>query len=267
MDKTTQALQAKQFHGLHNAGDPLVLVNVWDAGSALAVQAAGSQAIATSSHALAQAAGYADGEQIPVEQLARIVARIVDVCSVPVTVDLEAGYGRTAADVAQSVALILEAGAIGINLEDGLPDGSRQLRAIDAQQERIGAARRAAEQARISLYINARIDTYLINDQAPDNLARTVERARAVLHAGASGIFVPGLVDRGTIAELCKEIGAPVNIMLSHHAPNVAALAAAGVSRISLGGMPFEYYKASFRTALMRFLETGRPASFVQRAG
>src|SRR3954470_5231200 len=219
---------AALFRSLHTAADPLVLVNAWDAASARIVAAAGAPAIATTSAGVAWALGAPDGDTLPrdraLEHLARIVRAVPE--GLPVTADIESGFGATPADVAETIRGVLDAGAVGINLEDTVRDGETTLRDIAGQQARIAAARGAAEDAGVDLYINARVDTYF--QGRPDE---TVARAEAYLAAGATGIFVPGVAAADTIGALAKAIAAPLNILAEPGTPPVAELAALGVAR------------------------------------
>ncbi|MGH7004210.1 MAG: isocitrate lyase/PEP mutase family protein, partial [Alphaproteobacteria bacterium] len=188
--------KAERFRALHVSGQPLVLFNVWDPGTAKAATAAGVQAIATGSWSVAAANGFADGEQIPLDAVIGNLARIVGATNLPVSVDIESGYGKTAGDVGRTIARTIEAGAIGCNLEDSFPE-SAQLRDLAEQTERIRHARKAAEAARLSYFINARTDVFFQGppDQHDDGmLEEALVRARAYAEAGADGIFVPGLV-------------------------------------------------------------------------
>ncbi|MFS8063904.1 MAG: isocitrate lyase/phosphoenolpyruvate mutase family protein, partial [Luteimonas sp.] len=191
-----QHAAARLFHSLHVRGQPLVLFNAWDAGSARAVAEAGAQAIATGSWSVAAANGFADGEQLPIAFAMENLRRIIQAVALPVTVDLESGYGDAPAAVAATVAAALDAGAVGCNLEDSFPvDGS--LRDITGQVARLAAARNAADAAGVALYINARTDVFFQTPAAAHDMAMVdaaLERARAFAAAGASGLFVPGVV-------------------------------------------------------------------------
>lgn len=233
--------KAEQFHALHTAGGPLVLFNAWDAGSAKAVAAAGAPAIATGSWAVAAAFGYPDGEKMPLalalENLKRIVAQV----ELPVTIDLESGYGPAPADVAAAVDSAIRAGAIGCNLEDSFPE-TGALRPVQDQADRIAAARAAATALSLPFFINARTDVFFI---APANthdeamVTEAIGRAQAYAQAGASGIFVPGLADKELIALLVARSPLPVNIMATGTTPSLRDLAALGVARVSHGGGPY----------------------------
>lgn len=231
--------KAELFHSLHRPGAPLILTNVWDAGSARAVEKAGAAALATGSWSIAAANGLADGEKISRDLMLEIVARIAAATSLPLTADLESGYGESAAAVGETIRRAIAAGAIGCNLEDSFPADGR-LREIAEQVERIAAAREAAEKAGVPFFLNARTDVFFqkgVHDQLWVEAA--LERAEAYAAAGASGLFVPGLVDLGLIAELTRRSPLPVNIMRLDPTLEIGALAEAGVARISHGPAPY----------------------------
>ncbi len=232
--------KARQFARLHQPGAPLLLFNAWDAGSARTVAEAGACAIATGSQAVAAAHGYADGQLLPLPLVMANLQRILAAVSLPVTLDLEAGYARDAFDVARNVRDVIAAGAIGINLEDQVLGESRQF-SIEAQVLRIAAVRRVASDAGLDLFINARTDGFLLARSADHNqalLEAALVRAQAYRDAGASGLFVPGLVDETLLGELCARAPLPVNAMIMPGCPPVARLSALGVARVSYGGTP-----------------------------
>ncbi|TQJ18094.1 isocitrate lyase/PEP mutase family protein [Kribbella jejuensis] len=210
---------ARRLRELHEQ-PPLVLPNAWDAGSARAIEAAGAQAIATTSAGVAWAHGVDDAGGLDRAAAVAAVRAICAAVSVPVTVDVEAGYG----DVARTVREVVEAGAVGVNLEDST---ARVLDEPAVHAERIRVAR---ETGGAELVINARTDTYLFGDRTG-----TIERAKRYADAGADVLFVPGVVDLPTIAELVKESPLPVNVMVGPGAPSVHELAEVGVVRISVG--------------------------------
>jgi len=236
-----QARKARQFRELHVPGAPLVLFNVWDAGSARAVTGGGAKAIATSSWSVAHANGCADGEQLPLGFAIENLRRIVRVTDLPVTVDLERGYGEPAEAVGRSIALAIEVGAVGCNLEDSVSaDG--QLRTAADQSVRIRSARQAADAARLPFFINARTDVFFQRPAAQHDAAmvsEALERAKRYRDAGANGLFTPGLVDIHLIARLAAASPLPVNIMHQDGTPPVKALADQGVARISHGPGPY----------------------------
>ena len=214
---STQKDHAILFATLHIIGDPLILFNVWDAGSARAAQEIGSKAIATGSWAVAVAHGFKDGETLPLDLVLANVQRIVASVNLPVSVDLESGYGRTPADVKNSVAQAITTGAIGINFEDQII-GEEGLYTIEAQCARIAAAREAADEPSIPLFINARTDIYLKTspaDHTDAHLQDAIHRAQSYAQAGASGFFAPGLRKAEWIATLCEQSSIPVNTGLS----------------------------------------------------
>lgn len=238
---TAQATRAEAFRKLHVRGDPVVIFNAWDAGSAKAIAAAGARAIGTGSWSVAAAHGYADGERMPLDLAIANLARIVATVELPVSIDLEAGYGPQPEDVERSVTLAIGAGAVGINLEDGIDD-ERGIRDIDAQVERIRAARAAADRLSVPLFINARTDAFLQLDRSRHDATlvdATIERAAAYAAAGASGLFVPCIADPAHIGAVCAATSLPVNVMMVPSLPPRAELARLGVARISHGPGPY----------------------------
>jgi 2-methylisocitrate lyase-like PEP mutase family enzyme len=237
---TDQAGKAEQFQALHIPGKPLILFNIWDAGSARAVTAAGAQALATGSWSVAHANGYDDGEALPLDAVIENLRRIVTATALPVTVDLESGYGETPSQVGETVAKAIRAGAIGCNIEDSYPkDGS--LRPIAEQVERLRAARHAADAAKVRFFINARTDVFFQRDDGHDDAMAdaALERGRAYAQAGGSGLFVPGLADIALIKRVAAASPLPVNIMVGSKTPPVSELAANGVARVSHGPGPY----------------------------
>jgi methylisocitrate lyase len=238
----TQPGKADAFGALHMPGRPLVLYNAGVAGSARGVADAGALAIATGSWSVAAANGVADGEQLPLafalDNLRRIVASVP---RLPVTIDLESGYGDPPDTVAATVAAAIEAGAVGCNLEDSFPaDGS--LRASMDQAARLAAARRAADAAGPAFFINARTDVFFQKPAAAHDAAMAeaaLERARAFADAGASGLFVPGVVSEALIARIAEASPLPVNVMAMPGVPGRARLCELGVARISHGPGPY----------------------------
>jgi len=238
MDAKTQQQYAETFHGLHRKGDPLVLFNAWDVATAKAI-AKTSPAVATSSGAVASALGYADGEGAPFDVVTGLVSRMTAAVSVPVSIDLEAGYGDTPDDAAKSVAAIVKAGAVGINIEDGLSLGKRQLVNPEQHAAKIKAVRDTAQELGIHLFINARTDPFLLKFGSPDQcLNEAARRAKIYADAGADGIFVPGLTDLALIGKFVHLTPLPVNIMVTQGVPQIEDLARVGVRRVSLGPWP-----------------------------
>jgi 2-methylisocitrate lyase-like PEP mutase family enzyme len=260
--KTSQQELAARFQALHDRSSPatpLALANVWDGASARIVAASGAPALATTSAGVAWGLGAGDGDHVERDLALALLTRVVAAVDLPVTADIESGFGATAADVADTVSRVLEIGAVGVNIEDTLrrPEGGVP-RPVAEQAERLGAARAAAERAGVPLYLNARVDLYLRNfGEESGRLAATLDRARAYLDAGASGIFVLGVADPDTIAELTAAIDAPVNILVGPGSPSVAELGKLGVARVSLGSAVAEAAYAVVARAARELLESG----------
>jgi 2-methylisocitrate lyase-like PEP mutase family enzyme len=228
--------KADLLRKLHDRSRLLVLPNAWDVASARIFEDAGFPAIATTSAGIAYALGYADRERIPRSEMADAVRRIAEAVRVPVTADVEAGYGRRASDVAETVQAILEAGAAGMNLEDATHEEKRPLFDLDAQVERIQAARKAADRAGIPIVINARIDVFLAPTVPEEQrMDETIRRANAYRDAGADCVFVPGVSDAARIQTLVKGIRGPLNILAGPAVPPTKELHALGVARLSVG--------------------------------
>ena len=223
---------------MHRGPRLLLLPNAWDAMSARIFEAAGFEAIGTTSGGLAWALGFPDGEKAPWNEVVAATQRITRTVRVPVTADIEGGYGETPDEVARSVADIIRAGAVGINLEDGT-HAQVPIRSIEDAVERIRAARGAATKEGVPLVINARIDLYLkhIGDDET-RFAETVQRSKAYLAAGADCIFPFGLTDPTVIADLVKALKAPVNIVGRPGTPDVSRLQRLGVARVSTASGP-----------------------------
>lgn len=228
------------FKALHIPGDPLMLFNIWDAGSARAVAGAGAKAIATGSYGVAEAQGFKDGEDFSIEDALRNLERIVSVTDLPVTLDFETGYGSTPAQVTASVRRALDAGAAGINMEDRMP-GETALLPVAQAAERVAAA------ASTGLFVNARCDVYRgikpegvkVENGGQHLIDAVLERAEAYAAAGASGLFVPFLGNHAVIAEICEASPLPVNILWGPGRGTRAELAALGIARISYGHGPW----------------------------
>jgi methylisocitrate lyase len=236
-----QTRKAAQFRALHIPGEPLVLFNIWDAGGAKAVAAAGAKAIATGSWSVANANGFVDGERMPLALALDNLHRIVRATDLPVTVDLESGYGDESEVVAKTIGLAIDAGAVGCNLEDSFPANGK-LRETADQADRIRRARQMADAANIRFFINARTDIFFQRPSEEHDEAMVVEvieRAHAYAEAGADGLFVPGLADITLIARLVEASPLPLNIMVGDATPPVRTLAEHGVARVSHGPGPY----------------------------
>ncbi|WP_312879986.1 isocitrate lyase/PEP mutase family protein [Paenibacillus phytorum] len=251
-----QLEQARKFHELHRSGSPLILVNAWDAGSARTVQQAGAQAIATGSWSVAAAHGYDDGEELPFDLVLSNLQRIRNSVDVPITIDIEGGYGRSPEMVKENVGKIIERGAIGVNLEDRHMDGSG-LYSIEEQVLRIAAVRAAADQSAIPLFINARTDVFFqsaAHEHGDANIEEALRRASAYAKAGANGIFVPGLCNEKYIGALCKQSPIPVNVMVTSESPSLQTVAKLGVARISYGPRPYLMMMEALKQASVKAL-------------
>ncbi|MFI6323620.1 isocitrate lyase/phosphoenolpyruvate mutase family protein [Nonomuraea sp. NPDC050556] len=230
------------FADLHRKGDPLLLPNAWDVGSAVAIASAGAKAIATTSAGVAWSLGVPDGADLGVDRAAAVIERIVRAVEVPVSADIEAGYGSLEA----TVAAVVQAGAAGVNIEDRV---AGVMLDPAEQAERLAAARAAGG----SVWINARTDVYLGGSADLDEVKR---RAEAYAAAGADSLFVPGLIDLEAIAELTSG-PLPIAVMAWAGAPSVAEFTAAGVVRISLGSAIAQAAYAVAARATTELLEKG----------
>jgi len=254
----TQTERAARFRRLHEHG-PLVLPNAWDAASARVIELAGAPAIGTTSAGISWAHGRRDGHGLRREEMLEAIRRIVEAVHVPVTADIEGGYGSGSVDdVAETVRAVVELGVVGINLEDASGDPTTPLLAPEVQAERIRAARDAAAAAGGGLFINARTDIYLAQVGEPGSrLDATIERANLYLAAGADGVFVPGVTDADTIAALARAIDGPLNVMWLPGAPGVQDLGRLGVARVSVGPAIALAALAATRQAARELLERG----------
>lgn len=235
----TQADKAKLFLSLHHGPHILVLPNAWDVASARIFEDAGFPAIATTSSGIANSLGYPDGQIIRRDEMLEVVARIVRAVSVPVTADMEAGYGETPGDMAATARATIEAGAVGLNLEDAMGERSGKLVETALQAEKIRAMLAAARKMGVDLVLNARTDIYLEEVGEPSTRAeRTIARLNAYRDAGAASLFAPGVYDAATIERLVRGIRGPLNILGRAGTPPVRELEKLGVARVSVGGGP-----------------------------
>jgi 2-methylisocitrate lyase-like PEP mutase family enzyme len=232
------------FAALHVPGDPIVLYNIWDVGSALAVVAAGAKALATGSHPVADANGWPDGQQVPLNFALANATRIVDAIELPLTVDFEGAYSVDAEQGAANVAELKTTGAVGCNFEDQIV-GGEGLHPLDLQVTRICAIRHAAGS---DFFINARTDLFLKTQTYDDALVdQVIERGKAFADAGASGFFVPRLSDPRQIERVVGEVPLPLNVIAFPGAPEKKVWADAGVARISHGPFPHRALMATLR--------------------
>jgi 2-methylisocitrate lyase-like PEP mutase family enzyme len=258
MTKPTQGLLARQFLDLHHGQKILVLPNAWDVTSARIFEDAGFPAIGTSSAGVANSLGYPDGQKIPREEMLGVVRRIAEAVEVPVTADVEAGFGNTPEEVAETAREVIAAGAVGMNLEDGTEEKPDFLMDVSRQNEIIRAVLAAAASAGIPFVLNARTDIFLYGiGPAETRLERAIDRLNSYHAAGAQSLFAPGVKDRETIAQLARGVGGPLNILATVGTPPVAELQRLGVARISVGSGPMR--------ATLGFL--GRMASQIRDEG
>ncbi len=259
MSNDEQVCKAQAFRSMHDCANVLVLPNAWDAVTARIFARLGFAAIATTSGGIAWSLGYPDGEHAPFSEVVAAVERIVRVVDLPVTVDLEAGYGATPEAVGDAVRAIIDAGAIGINLEDGLhaPGALRELAAV---VERLHAARAAGAAAGVPIVLNARTDTYLLEYGASEGerFEETVRRGKAYLAAGADCVYPIGLGEAGPLGALVKALDAPVNVAARPGVPSVAELARLGIARVSTATRFATLAMSALEKAARELLESGR---------
>jgi 2-methylisocitrate lyase-like PEP mutase family enzyme len=248
----------KEFRALHAGPAMLILPNAWDGASARVIEAAGAKAIATSSAAVSWGHGYPDGQQLPFVRVVATVEEIARVVRVPVSADIESGYGASAEEIGEAVARIVGAGAVGVNIEDG-------THAPDLLCAKIGRAKAAAARAGVDLWVNARADVYLRQlVPAAEAYEETVRRAALYREAGADSIFVPALKDGETIGRMVKAVALPFNVLAWDGVPAAAALQALGVRRLSAGGwLARAAYDRTYVLA-KAFLAEGRVEAFME---
>jgi len=237
----SQADRARAFRDLHVKGDPVVLFNIWDPGTAKIVAGAGAKALATGSHPVASAFGFADGEKIPLDMALDNFRRITAAVDLPVTMDLEGGYGADPETVARTMTRAIEAGAVGFNFEDQVV-GTADLYDIATQVKRIAAIAAAVKASGVPAFINARTDLFIKTPRDMHDAAlvdKAIERAKAYQKAGADGFFAPGLADPALIGKLVEAVALPVNIIALPGVPAREELAALNVARISWGPVPW----------------------------
>jgi 2-methylisocitrate lyase-like PEP mutase family enzyme len=244
------ASKFEDFAALHVPGDPLILYNIWDVGSAQAVVKAGAKALATGSHPVGDASGFGDAQQVPLDYVFANARRIVEAVDLPVTIDFESAYSADPEEGGENVRRLAETGAVGCNFEDQVV-GGEGLHPLDLQVERIAAIREAVG---ADFFINARTDLFLKTQTYDDALVdQVIERGKAFADAGASGFFVPRLADPAQIERVVREVPLPLNVIAFPGAPDKSVWAAAGVARISHGPFPH-------RALMERLTEMAREA-------
>ena len=237
MNRDTQRAKAEAFRAMHDRSRILVLPNAWDAMSARVIEEAGARAIATTSAGVAFAVGYPDGEAIPRDEMIAAIARIARVVTIPVSADIESGFANDTRELVETIRRVIEAGAVGINLEDQVHDGARRLYDLDVAVARVQAAREAADATGVPLVINARTDVYLLGVGEPETrFEHAVRRANAYRKAGADCLFVPAVVSRADIERLVPALEGPLNLLSIPGFPAVPELERLGVARLSVGG-------------------------------
>jgi 2-methylisocitrate lyase-like PEP mutase family enzyme len=263
-----QSAQAERFRQLHQRGSSLlVLPNAWDAPSARIFEQLGFPAVATTSSGVATALGYPDGELISREQLIDAVRRITRVVSCPLSVDIEAGYGSSISAIEETLLLVVEAGGVGINIEDSRPASQPELVDPSYQAELIAALRQKATSLGVSVVINARIDVFLLEVGEPERrVERAAERALAYLEAGADCVYPIGVLPRQWMADLVAMIPGPINILAGPFAPPLRELGELGVARVSFGGGLMRAALGHTRAAARELLEQGTYAHLGQEA-
>jgi 2-methylisocitrate lyase-like PEP mutase family enzyme len=252
MTMTKHPELATAFHRLHDGPDLLLLANAWDAGSARLIESLGARAIATTSAGVAWAHGYPDGDALPVPLVIATAAAVAGAVRVPVTIDIEGGYSDDPDAVGTLAAALIDAGAVGINLEDGA--GSPELLCA-----KLAACRRVASAAGVALFLNARTDVYLrgLVPEA-DRIAETCARAARYREAGASGLFVPKLLEPRAIAAIARSVALPLNVLAWPGLPGAAELASLGVRRLSAGSAIAEAIWGRAAALATAFLRDGR---------
>lgn len=257
-DLSPLAAKADALRLLHRGPKILVLPNAWDVASARMIEDAGAAAIATSSAGVAFALGYPDGEKISREEMLAVVGRIAAKVKVPVSADLEAGYGNRAEDAALSAQALIEAGAVGLNLEDGAGDPQHPLTDLSLQLEKIAAVLETARNAGVPLVLNARTDVYLREVGAPETrFDEALRRLSAFRNAGADCLFIPGVRDLPTIERFVRDLRHPINILAGPGSPPIPELQRAGVARVSLGSSPARAALGLARRITRELLTTG----------
>jgi 2-methylisocitrate lyase-like PEP mutase family enzyme len=264
MDFHQQSQKAEKLRKLHHGSQILVLPNAWDVASARIFEELGFPVIATSSAAIAHSLGYPDGQHISREEMLGIVARIAKAVRVPVTADMEAGYGTTLEDMAETAKAVVAAGAVGMNLEDVTGSDESSLVDVVLQVEKIRTIRKVSVSLGVPLVINARTDIYLMPIGSPETrFARTVERLRTYREAGADCLFAPGVKDAETIAKLVKALGAPLNVLITAGSPTIKELEKIGVARASTGSGTMRAALGLARRIGKELLETGTYSSLL----
>jgi 2-methylisocitrate lyase-like PEP mutase family enzyme len=265
MNRDTQRAKAEAFRAMHDRSRILVLPNAWDAMSARVIEEAGARAIATTSAGVAFSVGYPDGEAIPRDEMIAAIARIARVTTIPVSADIESGFAHDAREVAETVRRVIDAGAVGINLEDQVHDGSRSLYDLDVAVERVRAAREAADSAGVPIVINARTDVYLLGTGEPDTrFDHAIRRANAYRKAGADCLFIPTVSRRDDIERIVPALEGPLNLITVPGIPSIPDLERLGVARVSVGGRLTLGAMSALKKTVAELLSTGTYESMLE---
>jgi 2-methylisocitrate lyase-like PEP mutase family enzyme len=265
MNIKAQAEKAEKLRKLHHGPRILALPNAWDAVSARILEELGYPAIATSSAAVAFSLGYPDGQRISRREMLEVVTRIAHAVKVPVTADMESGYGKTPEEIAETTRQLVASGAVGLNFEDITGDDESSHVELGLQVKKIRAIRDTSAALGVPLVINARTDVYLMPiGPAATRFERTVERLRAYREAGADCLFAPGVCDREIIAKLVKALAAPLNILVSQGCPSLEDLEKMGVARASAGSSAMRAAMGAFQRVAKDWLAHGSYDSLQQ---
>lgn len=267
MDRNEQAARARSFLELHQGPKTLVLPNAWDVASARVFEEAGFSAVATTSAGVAFALGHPDGERLGLDDLLEVVSRIAGAIRIPLSVDFEAGYGRSPEDVEANCRRLIQAGAVGLNLEDSGKGRREPLVDASFHMERIRAAREAGKAEGVPLVINARTDVFLAAVGEPaSRLEHAVLRLNRYKEAGADCLFVPGVSERETIAELARQVKGPLNVLAVLGTPPISELERLGVRRVSVGSGPMRATLGLVQRIARELKEEGTYTSFLEGA-
>ncbi|ALC83525.1 MULTISPECIES: isocitrate lyase/PEP mutase family protein [Bacillus] len=238
--KNNRTVKYEKFRQLHSRSKTFVLPNAWDAGSAAIYQQSGFEAIGTTSAGMAVSLGYPDGENLPFDKLLEALRSIVNAVDVPISADIEAGYGKSVQEVRENVRQIISTGVVGINLEDGTGNPDAPIYDLSLQCEKIAAIKELCDSLKMPLFVNARTDLFWLNIGNPEErLIIAINRCKAYQEAGADSIFVPGLKNTDAINILRQEISIPINLLIDAETPSLQMLSEIGIERVSTGSAPF----------------------------
>ncbi len=251
---------AKEFLALHHNTQTLLLAGAWDVVSAKIFESGGFKAIGTTSAGISASLGFADGERMTIEDNLAVVKRIVNNCNLPVSADIEAGYADSIEDISENTKLVIDAGVVGLNIEDSTGNINQPLYAVEYQSEKIQNIRKVANEMGISLVINARTDAFMLATSDPDKgISNTISRAKAYLASGADCIFIPDVqgVEKSAIIRLVENIDAPVNFLLGPEMPDITEMQNLGVARVSLGPRPMRAILSKLQTVVNELVNEG----------